>query len=147
MKVYNMNKNQWMCHLCFPNAKEIGMLLPGYSLITEKNKFYILAGQGHKGDILLSFKKPPVLDPLKDMSKEEEENLKNEDPIWKEVDDFFLKAEEETKRWKLSPEDGYTIIKKAIESKKYDQKKDGYNFCYWLYSKAAELIKEESDHD
>jgi len=55
--------NQWMCELCFPKTKEVGIVAPGYSLIYNENKYHILGGQGHKGHEIVTFEEMPWPDP------------------------------------------------------------------------------------
>lgn len=53
----------WRCDLCFPGSVEVGIIGDGYSLMLHEGKYHIVGGQGHKGDIILTFPIKPYPDP------------------------------------------------------------------------------------
>lgn len=69
--------NRFLCELCYPTAKEVGEIAPGFELIFLDGAYHILAGQGHKDDIIYSFKHKPMVDPCpeSDGSDEKQEEI------------------------------------------------------------------------
>ena len=126
---------QWMCELCFPDAVEIGLVAPGLSLILHEGKYRLLWGQGHKGDVFLTFDNPPWPDP----DPEVKPNLSKEDDAlamqWLDAADAEL---EEKLRTHASA--GYTLVQTCKES--------GYGTTghkllnHWLYNKCGRLIAD-----
>lgn len=80
-----MKETKHMCEECFKDSdgwSEIGIIGELFSLIKHYDVYYILSGQGHKGDIIYEFENIPSVDPTFYMTDDEvEEYFKTHD--WK----------------------------------------------------------------
>ena len=107
--------NESVCHLCYPNAIEIGCIAYDLYLIAFESKYHIISGQGHSGDIILSLDKIYPDD-------DSDEWLEN---IFRPVD-----------KLKFDPKHGYKIIKEAV-SLGFDINE---NFTDWVINKMISLV-------
>ena len=89
--------NEFACDLCFPNAKEIGMIGEHCYLIEMDGKYHILWGQGHKGDIIHTFTHKPWQDPDPECVAPDDSELSKEAERWiSEGDTEIIKTDVET---------------------------------------------------
>jgi len=120
--------SEWMCDLCFHNAKEIGMIAPGYALILQNDEYKILAGQGHSDDDIYTFSKKPFVDP-------DPECLHDKDEIGLAEDIWLDLMDEVEKTFKLTPRDGHHFVLACTPE--YGHKE---SFNGWLINKCGILI-------
>lgn len=129
----------WMCDLCFKEAMEIGILFPdskyGYSIIYHENKYHILGGQGHNGDIIFTFKEKPFPDPDPECESEDE-NIISLSDSWTE------KILRDVEEWKLMPEEGHRLVEEAIKLG-YSQQE---SFPTWFSNYCGEIVKNYEDN-
>lgn len=120
----------WMCNLCFHDGKEIGEIAPGYSLIYNEGKYYILGGQGHRDDEELTFETTPTPDPDPDCVIED----------YPRADDWLEEVDKIDEAWKMHPTDGYAIVNTCREQ--WQTSKHPGRFSCWLYDKCGRMIQE-----
>lgn len=120
----------WMCPSCWGlnNAIEIGMLAPGYSLVKQNKRYFILGGQGHAGEDLYSFRSKPHPAPGY--------NNKNCDKhdVW-----FETYGVKEMGR-KFSYYDAKNLIA-SCKKAGWSQRRNG-DLCLWLYDRSGRLLKK-----
>jgi len=122
--------NQWMCELCFPEAKEIGIIAPGgYSLIYNQGKYHILGGQGHRDDEIITFEEMPWPDPDPDCADlpPEQEEL---------ADRWLDETDRLSESFKMHPETAFAFLSSCEEA---GWKRGG--FAHWLFNRAGRMIQ------
>ena len=72
--MFDRVENMWMCELCYADGIEVKYFGDGLALIFNKDKYHLLAGQGHNGDELFTFDVKPIPDPYPQIL---------DDEIWK----------------------------------------------------------------
>jgi len=124
--------SQWMCELCFPTGVELGVVLPGYSLMLLNEQYHLLGGQGHNGHILLTFNHRPFPDPDPESESTDQEVNALSD-LWLEH------VLEPIRNLKLSPQDGHDIVESA---KEFGWHYENCNFDYWLADRCGVVAAE-----
>lgn len=114
-----------MCKSCFPEAKEIGIIAPGYSLILNNDKYHILGGQGHADHEIFTFDNKPWPDPDPDC-KDENGEL---------VDKWLEETGKIEQKFKLPVETAFRFLT-SCEEKGW---KKG-SFSNWLFDKCGNMI-------
>jgi len=121
----------FVCELCFPNAKEIGKICDYLYLVFWEEKYHLISHNGHKGDILHTFDIIPYEDPDPDCI-----DNSIEADIW--IENLLSPLQS----LKLPVLTGYRIYNAAIST--------GFNMKIesiesWIINKADKLIKEYND--
>lgn len=123
----------WMCQMCFPDAKELGIIAPRYSLIFNGGKYHILGGQGHKDEEILTFEDSPWSDP-------DPECLEILSPQLEELAYRWLKEVGKLEnRWKIRIESGHALCLSC--------EKAGWvcgSVVSWIFNRAGQLIENAS---
>ena len=141
----DFSEDPWMrTSHCFPeDTVELGILVNGMSVIRNSAGVHLLGGQGHRGDIILTFPSPPVSDPTLGMDDEalDEETPEN-DALWEE---FW--------QWKQNLDVAMAPFMAGYDLRgaywlMEDLIKAGYNphedeFAeMWLYARAAKIVAD-----
>jgi hypothetical protein len=125
-----MSDNQWVCHLCFPESKEIGLVAPNIALMLHKGEYCLCWGQGHNGDQIPYCKEVPTVDPDPECIREDLNEYE---------DKWIDRAEAAFENLKMAPDEGHSFVLSCEEG--------GYKFesphrllVHWLYNRCGELI-------
>ena len=127
---------RWTCQDCFPGAIDIGAI--GKHHLAYYDGDYILfdvSGEGHSGTELIIFREKPTRYP---MSYEEEHNLPDRHPLWKEVNEWMANWTH-SNHWKMTIEEAHELYESCI-AEGYDPASD-FDVNFWLVDKVAELIQ------
>lgn len=131
-----MKQENWMCELCYPGSSTISKIAKGVYLCIYENRYHIVGGQGHEGDIIYTFNTTPCF-----LGENEEEISKNEE-LYNQFEIACRDLEENP--LKMDPFEAWRLVDACIKSSLYDPERDGYNFTLWLFSYCGNLIKKES---
>lgn len=118
---------------CFPDAKEIGELIPGCFLIERSGKYFLLTQPGHSGDVLLCFPCKPYPDPDPDMKPDQELGPDGVIAAKKWIDIVIDWGES----IKLPPLDGWFLMDACYKA---GMKQRG---CWdiWLFDRAGKMVE------
>lgn len=120
--------NEFVCNLCYPNAIELGEVVPGLFLMKMNEQYHLLGGQGHIDHIEATFAIRPRPEPPEDED--------DDDAAWNKWYGEALLTEEILP--KVSWRDGYLFVLQCMEGG-YKPNEDG-NLLLWLYNKAGQLL-------
>ena len=123
-----------VCHLCYPEAKEIGEIVPNLWLMENQGKYAIMGSPGHKRHELFFFPDKPSPDPDPDNLLEETDPLFEISLKWTDV------VSDWSETIRLYPEDGYLLYSGAEKA----GWKDGM-LLFWLYNRAGEMVKKHEE--
>jgi len=139
---FGKSKNQWVCELCYPNAKEIGEIAKDYWLILDNGKYSIVSGTyGHTDSHPMEFLDKPYPNP----DPNDEHEAEN-DPILAATLDWMEKADNSYEKWSMPIHLGYGFMDACTKTGLWDKEKD-IIFIYWLFDKAGRLIQAyEGNH-
>ena len=120
-----------VCELCYPNAKEIGEIMPNYWLMENEGKYAIISYNGHRDDEALFFPEKPTPDP-------DPACVTDDGPIFEASNKWVDTVSDWSETLLLRPEEGYYLCKAA--------KKAGWEsnlFAFWLYDRAGKMLAGE----
>jgi hypothetical protein len=124
----------FMCNFCFPDAKEIGIISPGYALIYKDRLFHILGHQGHKEDEIFTFPVTPWEAPEEVDVKYNISGLKSK---YTQAElKWFKDADKTRKAFVVPVEEGYFFIL----SLKKEKMQPGCPVS-WVFNKCGKLIR------
>lgn len=129
-----MEDYPWMCDLCYPEGVDLGDIAPGYSLIRLNDKYHILGGQGHSGDIIYTFDVDPFY--LSD-EDDEEDKYQSQWGEQQEWDCWFAYIYEPLEMHKMHIIEAYRFIDKCKEAG-WDNTE--YSWVEWVIKKCDDLI-------
>jgi len=122
--------NEWVCDLCFPESKEIGMIGPGLALLHHDNKYYLCWGQGHNGDEIFYCEETPTIDPDPEC---ECEGLTEYEDKWME------RADAAFERLNMAPDSGHSFVE-TCKVGGFSHESPHRMLVYWLYNRCGELV-------
>ncbi len=131
---------KWMCNLCYPYPKwlEIGIIGAGSKALiydSEEDKYHILGGQGHRDDIITSFKSKPFPNPD---PKDEDES---KEMCRKVIDWMDVVNESFGPEWKMHPEDALNLHAACVEEGMLNDKEHRL-WDMWLFHFCGKLIEK-----
>lgn len=135
-----------MCEQCF-DAVELGMVIPGASLIRRSDGvFVLLRSPGHRGEELVVFDEAPIPDPVPAAmldASEAAQDRGDPDPVSDEqwaASEAWIEAAEAAfagLAGKLGLTGAHWLVEEMIEVG-YDERAHGHA-PFWLYNRCGEL--------
>lgn len=115
-----------ICIMCYPGAEDIAKICDGFYLCKVEDKYCIVGGQGHSGDIVHTYESAPFVIGNSDRFNRQMQvlDMLNRNIITMNV------------MW------GFNLVKGCKEQRKYNPEVDGFNFDSWMFVLCAKLIRE-----
>lgn len=124
----------WMCGQCYGDkAFEVGRIGAGYSLIYADSKFHILGGEGHGGDEIYTFDKPPTPNP------DPNDHCDGEGKAAKASFDWSLRVDDFRRAFRVPPPEGVSFLE-ACRDAGYDPRRSG-DLAAWVFNYCGLLIE------
>lgn len=120
---------EFVCHCCYAKVKEFGWLFKDVYFAKIEDNFCLIAGQGHRDDIIFSFGPAIVKDPYLGLSDDQIDAMPKEDLRHKQFVDFYNYCSELSKQY-IHPYSMIGLYEDA-KSKGYDLENSG-DFIQWL---------------
>lgn len=139
-----MENCNWICKECYPGGKDIGNIAGVFYLCEQNGQYFILAGQGHNGDNILTWGGKPFPDPMESLTDEQIDAMPDD-----QFNKAVFKAENilQKTNMKMEPYIGYQLVTACKEKGIYNEKRDGINFPLWLFHLCGVLINEYEKED
>ena len=133
------------CQLCYPGIIDVGEIGRCVWISKYKGRYRLFFGQGHKDDIIHTFRIKPFPEPSIYMKMDGSLATKKEEFSYK--DRKFYVADKYCEKYmpSMSPIEGYQLIKACMGKPGYyrpSMRGSGLNFNMWLFFKCGELIEE-----
>jgi hypothetical protein len=137
-----------VCDQCFPDAIVIKRFSGDLELCEQKGKYFIVWGNGHKDDVVVTFETKPLPDPHPEDWTDEELETEEGKKICEIQDAWIDDCDKLHKSLLLAPGQGYFLYK-DLQELGFAGNHDSEHplLCQWLNHYCGLAVKEFEDRN